>query len=88
MLLIIQMAAAIMLGFAVIAYRTALLKSVKWLAVVSLILIAVVVWIGSEAVGAAEPYVGKFFSKIAMIFGCIVAVVFGEYRILAPPQSP
>jgi hypothetical protein len=79
MLLIIQIAAGIVLGFAIIAYRTVLLKSVKWLAaiIVALILIAAVFWIGSEAVGAAEPYLGKFYSKIAMILGVIVLFVFG-----------
>ena len=79
MLLIIQIAAGIVLGFAVIAYRAALLKSAKWIAVTFgiVILIGVVGWIGTEAVGAAEPYLGKFFSKIGMIFGAIVAFVVG-----------
>ena len=79
MILIIQIAAGIVLGFAIIAYRAALLRSAKWIAAIVgfVILIGVVGWIGTEAVGAAEPYLGKFFSKIGMIFGAIVAFVVG-----------
>jgi hypothetical protein len=79
MTLIIQIAAGIVLGFAIIAYRGPLLKSAKWIAaIVSLVIfIGVVGWIGTEAVGAAQPYLGKFFSKIGIILGGILAIVFG-----------
>lgn len=79
MLLIVQIAAGIVLGFAIIAYREALLKSVKWIAAVLglVILIGIVGWIGTEAVGVAQPYFGKYSSKFGMIFGGIVAFVFG-----------
>jgi hypothetical protein len=79
MLLVIQIAAGIVLGFAIIAYREALLKSAKWIAAIVglFILIGVVGWIGTEAVGAAQPYFGKFSGKIGMILGGIFALVFG-----------
>ncbi len=79
MLLIIQIAAGIVLGFAIIAYRAALLKSAKWIAFIFgfVILIGVVGWIGTEAVGAAQPYFGKFSGKYGMILGGIFALVFG-----------
>ena len=79
MLLILQIAAGIVLGFAIITYREALLKSVKWIAAVLgfVILIGIVGWIGTEAVGAVQPYFGKYSSKFGMIFGGIVALIFG-----------
>lgn len=79
MLLIIQIAAGIVLGFAIIAYREALLKSAKWIAAIVgfVILLGVVGWIGTEAVGAAQPYFGKYSGKIGMILGGIFAFVFG-----------
>jgi hypothetical protein len=77
MLLIIQIAAGIVLGFVIITYRAALLRYIKWIAafVAILALIGLAVWIGSEAVGLAEPYLGKIISKIGMIIG--VLVLFG-----------
>jgi hypothetical protein len=71
MILIIQIAAGIVLGFAIIAYRAALLKSAKWIAIIVgvAILIGVVRWIGIEAVEAAEPSFGKFARDIGVYFG-------------------
>jgi hypothetical protein len=79
MLLIIQIAAGIVLGFAIIAYREALLKSAKWILgfIAVLIIIALIIWIGGEVVETAEPYVGKFFGVAGKIVGGVCAFIFG-----------
>ena len=69
MLLIIQIAAGIVFGVAIIAYRATLLKSAKWIAFVAfaLVMLGLVVWGASEAFITVKPYTGKFFSKVGMI---------------------
>jgi hypothetical protein len=79
MLLIIQIAAGIVLGFAIIAYRTALFKSAKWIAFAAfaLVILGLVIWGASEAVSAIKPYTGKIFSTGGMIIFMIPVFAFG-----------
>ena len=79
MLLIFQIAAGIVLGFAIIAYRGAIFKSGKWLVSVAfvLVMLGLVVWGANEAVSAAKPYAGEFFAKIGMIIFMIPILAFG-----------
>ncbi len=79
MLLIVQIAAGIVLGVAIIAYRSALLKSAKWIAYAAfaLVMLGLVIWGANEAVSAAKPYTGQFFSKIGMIIFMIPVLAFG-----------
>lgn len=79
MFLTIQIAAGIVLAYAVIANRQTILKSAKWLAGALAVIacFGFLIWLGSGAIDAASPYVGKFYPKIARFAGGMLLLAFG-----------
>lgn len=79
MLLTLQIAVGIVLAYAVIANRHLILKSARWLAGALAILafLGILIWLGSETIGAASPYVGKFYPKIARFAGVMLILTVG-----------
>lgn len=79
MFLTIQIAAGIVLAYAVIANRHAIMKSTRWLggALAVIAFFGLLIWLGGEAVGAASPYVGKFYPKIARFAGVMLILLVG-----------
>ena len=79
MVLIIQIASGIVLGFAIIAYRSSFVKFARWIMAFIAILIAfaVILWLGTEAVKVAEPYAGKFYGTAGLLVAVVSALSFG-----------
>ena len=61
MLLTLQIAAGIVLAYAVIANRHLILKAARWLAggLAALAFLGFLIWQGSKTLSAASPSVGK-----------------------------
>ena len=79
MFLTIQIAAGIVLAYALIANRLAIMKSAKWLAgaLVVIACFGFMIWLGSGAIDEASPYVGKFYPRIARFAGGMLIVAAG-----------
>lgn len=79
MFLTLQIAAGIVIAYAVIANRLAIIKSARWLggALAVIAFFGVLIWLGGEAIGAASPYIGKFYPKIARFAGIMLILAVG-----------
>ena len=92
MMLVVQIAAGIILAYALITNRGSVLKWANWamVAFVGAAALAALIWTGSEAVGAVSPYLPRFYSKVGnAIFGMgVVAIaVFGGFCLLQLCQA-
>lgn len=79
MFLTLQIAAGIVIAYAVIANRQAIIKSASWLggALAVIAFFVVLIWLGGEAIGVASPYIGKFYPKIARFAGAMLILAVG-----------
>lgn len=77
--LTLQIAAGIVIAYAVIANRQAIIKSASWLggALAVIAFLVVLIWLGGEALGAASPYIGKFYPKVARFVGVMLILAIG-----------
>lgn len=79
MFLTFQIAAGIVIAYAVIANRRAIITSARWLggALAVIAFFWVLIWLGGEAIGAATPYVANYYPKIARFAGAMLILAVG-----------